>query len=161
VRADGKDAQRLLAGPHSNPEVSPDGRYALAVAFDRLALRNRIRVVEVASGTIVPFEIAITYRFNAPNIVLGRARWLPDGRAIAFVGTDAEGRTGVFAQDFTPGRDSAATRRVLAGFSPAFVTESFGIAPDGRRITLSTLEQAGSLMVAEGISGVVPRGQTR
>jgi TolB protein len=156
IRADGTAARRLLAGPHSNPEVSPDGRYALAVRFNRVALRNQIRVVEIESGNVVPFEIEIGYRLSAPNIVLGRARWMPDGRAIAFVGMDAQGRSGVFVQDFTPGRDTAATRRPLAGFSSAYVTESFGIAPDGRRLTLSTLEQSGSLMIAEGLPGVAP-----
>ncbi|HET7294637.1 MAG TPA: protein kinase [Vicinamibacteria bacterium] len=161
VRSDGSAARRLLAGPHSNPEVSPDGRLALAVQTDPVGLRNRIRVVEVESGRIVPFAIEVAYRLDSPNIVLGRARWSPDGKAIAFVGIDTAGRTGVFLQDFTPGRDSAASRRSVAGFASDHVTESFGIAPDGRRLTLSTLEQFASLLLAEGVPGVdVPRRST-
>jgi hypothetical protein len=39
----------------------------------------------------------------------------PSGKAIAFVGVDEEGRSDVFVQDFTPGRDSVATRRRIAG----------------------------------------------
>jgi Tol biopolymer transport system component len=156
VRTDGSAAQRLLAGPHSNPEVSPDGRHALAVLPEPARLRNRVRVVEVGSGRIVPFEIEVAYRLDAPNIVLGRARWMPGGKAIAFVGVDEAGRSGIFVQDFTPGRDSAASRRPLAGFSPDYVTESFGIAPDGRRLALSTLEQLASLLLAEGVPGIEP-----
>jgi serine/threonine protein kinase len=156
LRLDGSGATRLLAGPYSNPEASPDGRHALAVLPNPAQLRNRIRVVEIASGRIVPFEIEVGYRLASPNIVLGRARWLPDGRGIAFVGEDAAGRTGVFTQDFTPGRDSAATRRAIAGFSFDYVTESFGVAPDARRLTLSTLEQRASLLLAEGVAAVGP-----
>jgi eukaryotic-like serine/threonine-protein kinase len=156
VRLDGRDAHRLLGGPYIVPEVSPDGRYALAVVATGW-LHNQIQVVEVESGALVPFTIEVSYGLNAPNIAHGRARWLPDGRAIAFVGFDEKGRSGIFAQDFTPGRDSAATRRVLAGFSPILVPESFGISPDGRRLMLSTLEQSGSLMVAEGVPGVAPQ----
>jgi eukaryotic-like serine/threonine-protein kinase len=156
VRTDGSQAKRLLAGPHSNPEVSPDGRHALAVMFDSAGLRNRIRVVETESAQIVPFEIDVPYRLDAPNIVLGRARWLPDGKSIAFVGVDEDGRSGIFEQDFTPGHDSRATRRPIAGFSRDHVTESFGLSPDGRRVTVSRLDQFGSLLLAEGVHDVEP-----
>jgi serine/threonine protein kinase len=159
VRSDGGSGGRVLAGPHSNPEVSPDGRFALAVLPEPASLRNRVRVVEVESGQVVPFEIEVPYRLDSPNIVLGRARWLAAGKAIAWVGLDEGNRSGVFAQDFTPGRDSASTRRKIAGFYADYVTESFGISPDGRRLVLSTLEQLSSLMLAEGVPAVErPRG---
>ena len=61
--------------------------------------------------------------------VLGRSRWMPDGKAIAFVGLDDAGLTGVFVQDFVPGRDTTATRRKLAGFDPDYITETFAISP--------------------------------
>ena len=58
-------------------------------------------------------------------------------------------------QDFDPDReDTSSSRRALAGFSDDFITESFGISPDGRRMTLSTMERAQRLMLADGVSGV-------
>jgi hypothetical protein len=62
----------------------------------------------------------------------------------------------VFAQDFVPGRDTTATRRPLAGFTHDFTTESFGISPDGDRITIAGLEQTLQLMLAEGVTGITP-----
>jgi hypothetical protein len=49
-------------------------------------------------------------------------------------------------QDFILGKDTSATRRVLAGFDPDLATESFGISPHGSHITLADREQIVSLM---------------
>ena len=59
--------------------------------------------------------------------LLGRARWTKDGKAIAFVGQDETGATGIFEQDFVPDGDTTATRHKLAGFDPARVVESFDL----------------------------------
>jgi Tol biopolymer transport system component len=90
------------------------------------------------------------------QILWGRARWVPDGTAIAFVGADEDGRSGVFVQDFVPGRDTAVTRRPVAGFSSESLTESLGLSPDGRRLTIANLHQASGLALAEGLPGVAP-----
>jgi eukaryotic-like serine/threonine-protein kinase len=156
IKPDGTGAARLLEAGHWVPEVSPDGRYALAVKFQADRTENRIRVVEVATGKAVPFEIAVPYPRTAANVTWGRARWMPDGRRIAFVGVDEFGRSGVFVQEFAPGRDTASTRRPVAGFLVDAVTESFGVSPDGRRVAVATLEASQSLMLAEGVPGVVP-----
>ena len=86
--------------------------------------------------------------------ILPNGDGLPDGSGIAYVGTDDQNRTGIYAQDFVPGSDTSSTRRPLAGFSSELTTESFGISPDGRRITLAVLEESARLMLAEGIPGV-------
>jgi serine/threonine protein kinase len=159
IRTDGSDARALVRGLVSNPEVSPDGRYATFIRWiGGIGLAREIGVVEIATGRVVPFEIATHYRPapTASSVLIGRSRWLPDGRAIAWIGEDDDGRTGVFAQEFAPGRDTSESRRKLAGFSPEYLSESFGISPDGRRLTLSTLEQSSNLMLAEGLSGVEP-----
>lgn len=57
-------------------------------------------------------------------------------------------------QDFILGKDTSATRRVLAGFDPDLATESFGISPHGSHITLADREQIVSLMIAERVPGV-------
>jgi hypothetical protein len=57
-------------------------------------------------------------------------------------------------QDFDPARDTSATRRPVAGFYPGLATESFGISPDGKEMTLAGWEQVFSLMLAERVPGV-------
>jgi hypothetical protein len=93
---------------------------------------------------------------GAPGIIYGRARWSPDVRSIYFIGQDGEGLSGVFAQEFSPDRDTASTRRPVAGFSLEYVTESLGLSPDGSRLTISTGEEFGTIMLAEGVSGAAP-----
>ena len=54
---------------------------------------------------------------RASNTFIGRPRWMPDGRHVAFVAEDSRGVTGVAVQDFVPGRDTTVTRRPLGGFN--------------------------------------------
>jgi Tol biopolymer transport system component len=160
VRPDGKDAARLVAGAYTTPEVSPDGRHVVYTQIDRIRQVSRIKVVELETGTPVPFEILVPFENAAESIVWGRSRWTPDGRSLAYVGIDEDGLSGVFVQPFQPGRDTSSSRRRLAGFSPEFTTESFDIGPDGRRVTLSALVQSASIRVAENVAGVEPPKRT-
>ncbi len=144
-----------MAGSADLPEASPDGQFA-AHGWLRNSPRSSIRVVRIDDGAAVPFEIPISFRRAMTLALLGRARWMPDGRAIAFVGQDENGVTGVYAQDFVPGRDTSATRRRLAGFDPDHITESFGIAPDGSRLVIAEWDQVFSIMLADGVPGVAP-----
>ncbi len=152
VRADGTDTTHLVPGNWVNPEVSPDGRYALYLTTDQAQLRNEINVVEIATGNVVDFEITIDYLPQSSNVTFGRARWLPDSRALAFVGLDEQSRTGIWIQDFEPGRDTRATRRPLTEFREDRIVESFGIAPDGESFAISTIRQIRSLMLADGFA---------
>jgi Tol biopolymer transport system component len=140
----GEGSTRLVpGGPFTHPEVSPDGRFATFLVSDQAKSSNTIRVVEIATGGRVPFEIPVPYRLGrgASSVFMGRSRWLPDGKAIAWIGEDESGLTGVFAQDFVPSKDTSLTRRKLAGFSTEYRSESFGISPDGKFLTLSTPSQ--------------------
>jgi Tol biopolymer transport system component len=154
IRPDGRDATQLVSGPVLFAEVSPDGRCAAFVTVEVERLENTIQVVDVATGAISPFAIQFPTSVRGDNILLGRPRWLPGGKVLAFVGIDERDRTGIFAQDFDPDRDTTATRRPLAGFLPDVTTESFGISPDGRRITLAVMERTERLMLAEAVSGI-------
>jgi Tol biopolymer transport system component len=151
IRVDGSEATRLAEGAYLQPDVSPDGRYAAFISMELDNLRNRIYVVDVERAEMVPFEIEVRTPLRAGNMIYGRLHWLPDGSGLAYIGVDENNRSGVFAQDFVPGRDTSGTRRKLAGFSPDFRSESFGIAPDGSELVLSTLEQTEALVLAEGV----------
>ncbi len=150
IRPDGSDPTLLLGGNLNLPEISPDGRYVLYTLSLSPTL-TALRVLEIESGAQVPFEIRIERR-RATAAALGRARWMADGRAIAFIGQDDWGCNGIYLQDFAPGRDTSASRRVLAGFDSEIATESFAISPTGERIILAGWEQLFSVMLAEGLS---------
>lgn len=155
IRPNGRDARRLIGGTYAMPEVSPDGRYAL-YSSNYMTGRVPLRVIEVETGKLVPFEIEIAVPAGKPRVALGRARWMPGGRAIAFIGQDEDGVAGIYVQDFAPGKDTRATRRKLGGFDAELATESFGISPDGSRIVIASWEQLFSLMLAERLPGVEP-----
>jgi Tol biopolymer transport system component len=161
IRPDGSQATCLVKGRVTLPDVSPDGRHVLFRVFSG-KYPAVLRVVGIEDGKAEPFEIQVDAR-RRTTIPLGRARWMPNGRAIAFVGQDESGASGVFVQDFGPGRDTSATRRPLAGFDPDVAAESFGIAPDGSHMVIAGWLQLFSLMEGEGLAGLLapPRGFSR
>ncbi len=158
IHPDGTGAVQLVKGRVSLPDVSPDGRHVLYRVFSG-KYPALLKVVRAEDGVAEPFEIAVDAQ-RGTTVTLGRARWMPDGKAIAFVGQDESGASGVYVQDFAPGQDTAATRRKLAGFDPDVAAESFGIAPDGSRLVLAGWVQLFSLMEADRLPGLLapPRG---
>jgi Tol biopolymer transport system component len=156
IRPDGTEDTQLAAGASLVPETAASGRHALFVSDGRDG-RRVIRVAEVETGTLVPFVIEVTWPPSASSQILyGRARWTPDGRRIAFIGANADGRSGVYVQDFVPGRDTSASRRPVTGFAPDVLTESLGVSPDGKSLVVSTLQEYSSLTLAEGLTGLEP-----
>jgi len=158
VRPDGSAATRLVPGFLSNAEISPDGRFATFLRLDQFESSTALRVVEVATGRVLPFEIRARYHVgpDASRILIGRSRWRPDGKAIAWIGEAENGLTGIYVQDFEPQADTSSTRHELAGFSRDYVTESFAYSPDGKKLAISTLTRSGNLMLAEGVPDVTP-----
>jgi serine/threonine protein kinase len=147
IAAEGGDAIALYRGRADLPHVSPDGRFALFRV--QAAKATFVRVVEVATSEIVPFEIRVDPYFRS-----GRARWMPDGKAIAFVGQDSSQITGVFVQDFKPGEDTTATRRKLPTFDPDLITETFDISADGKTMAVSYYKGDENLVIASGVPSV-------
>jgi Tol biopolymer transport system component len=147
MRADGSEAKQLVRGTTAWPEVSPDGRHALYTVQQRG--RTVVRVVRLDDGQVLPFEITV-------KSGRGRARWMPGGRAVGYVDEDEQGRIGVFAQDFHPGRDTVQTRRPLSGLSYDIEAESFAFSPDGSKMVVAMLEFSSNLLIAEGVPGVEP-----
>lgn len=153
IRPDGSEATRLVAGAHAIPEISPDGKHVLYATTDPRHNRSIVSVADLDSGTPV-FQTVVPERELRSVVVTGRGRWMPDGSALAFIGRDEKGRSGIFVQDFVPGADSESTRRPLYGFSTDEDVESFGISPDGSRVTVSHMKELRSVKIAVGVPGI-------
>jgi WD40 repeat protein len=149
IRPDGTDAAQLTASNRGIPEISPDGKY-IAYFFSSTTERA-LRVISLESGKPIPFEIVIPIH-KQTDAAIGRLRWMPDGRAIAFLGQDERGVNGVYVQDFVPGKDTSANRRPLGGFDLENSAESFAISPDGKWLTVAAWEQLFRIMA----TGPVP-----
>ena len=142
VKSDGSGAIRLLPSNSAWPEVSPDGRYVV-FTMQRPA-GNTVEVISISDGKNV---------LRASGFVgLGRARFTPDGRSVAFV-TDE----GLVAQDFRPGENTDATRRLLVPSEPDLPSGTFAFSPDGRSVVQGLVEGSFTIITAEGLHGVKSR----
>ena len=146
IHPDGTADTRIVAASLVHPEISPDGRFVLYHLPN-----DATHVVRLEDGKILPFRINLK---GGPSV--GRARWMPDGKRIAYVGGDANARTvGVYTQEFSEeAADTSASRQPLAGFELDHPTESFGISPDGTGIVLSEFHGSSDIMIATGVPGV-------
>ncbi|MEO8055575.1 MAG: protein kinase [Acidobacteriota bacterium] len=161
IRADGTNATRLVGGPVILPEISPDGRIVSYVTVSgpdgttstTAGANSSISAVRLEDAAPVPFEVVVTGAISNR----GRHRWMPDGRALVFFTGGSRGTLGLTVQPFVPGRDTASARRRVAGFDPDAITESFGVSPDGARMTISEFQVSLGLLLAEGVEGIVAR----
>ncbi len=150
IHPDGSGAMHFVKkATTSNAEVSPDGKY-VAYVDNRRFISVVIRVSEVETGIEVPFEVRVDAA-KETRALLGRVRWMPDGKSLVFLGQDERGVHGLYVQDFVPGQDTMKTRRPIGPFDPENSAESFGISPDGQFITMATWEQFFSIMVTEDL----------
>jgi TolB protein len=145
IRPDGTEATRLVADAFI-PDISPDGKLVL-FQMNQSPTRLVIGVARLDDGQLLPFEIRIDLK-KPPPPIHGRARWVSGGRAIAFLGQDERGRTGVFVQPFAIGADTSDQRRPLAGFEADRTVETFAVAPDGARLILAEWEQRSAVVAA-------------
>jgi Tol biopolymer transport system component len=152
IRLDGSQPTRIVTGLNSHSEVSPDGQYVLY--HTAVIGRGEIHIARVADGqqVIPPIARPTSGRLTA-TISLGRGRWRPDGGAIVFVGIE-HGRSALYEQAFRPGQDTTAARRLLKKSDESLSVESFGISPDGKRVTISHVEDQYAIMRLEGLVGV-------
>ena len=155
IHPDGTGATQVVKG-----RVSPARRLARrpprdSTASSRASTRRCCGSCASRTGRPSPSRSRST-RGGGRRSRSGRARWMPDGKAIAFVGQDESGASGIYVQDFVPGRDTAATRRKLAGFDPDVAAESFGLC--ARRLAPRRSPgwvQLFSLMEGEGLPGLL------
>jgi serine/threonine protein kinase len=155
VHPDGTDAAAIAKGAFFLPEVSPDGRFVAYIDSTSSQPRRTLRVRRVEDGSEVPPSIGID-RNGIGDANYGRPRWVPGGNALAFLAADTDGISGVFVQDFVPGKETSATRRRLAGFFPDVSSESFGFSPDGSELVLSGVEEHSQVLLARGIPDLLP-----
>lgn len=154
IHPDGTNATQIVRGLGSNPEVSPDGVYALYLVNPQPD-RAEIHIVRISDGAEVPGRIQCR-RLRQNGITLGRARWVPspDGKkpaAIAFIDQDATGATGVSIEDFISGHDTSATRKPLRPFDAIAPLETLGVSPDGKRIVVSVADDTSSIIWASHV----------
>ena len=154
IHPDGSGASRL-AESGLGSDVSPDGRTILYFEQNQVDFQNTLKFIDVETGKVIRFTVSVPYRLGSPAIIWGRGRWAPDGKSIYYIGEDEHGLSGVYQQDFVPGKDTSATRRPAAGFSMEFVTESLGVSPDGARITISTGQESDTILVADHVPGAL------
>jgi Tol biopolymer transport system component len=148
----GRDRSQALTDSYRGiPETSPDGQY-IAYFFD-YSTQRALRVISLQSGQPIPFEMVVPIS-KQTGAAIGRLRWMPNGRSIAFLGQDDHGVNGVYEQDFAPARDTSASRRQLGGFDPENSTESFGISPDGKWLTVAASEQLFSIMATGSLPSI-------
>jgi Tol biopolymer transport system component len=153
IRPDGTQATRFIDGINAHPEVSPDGQYVLY--HTEVIGSGHVHVGRIADGRQMITPIALPAAARLLSVIsLGRGRWRPDGRAIVFVGPDNSGKSALFEQAFRPGEDTTSTRRVLKKSEESLSVESFGISPDGKRVTISFIEDQFAIMRLEGLPGV-------
>jgi len=151
VRLDRKEDLLITAGARGHPEVSPDGRHVV-VRSHSINGAGELRVVVVESGAMLPEGV----RLNASSlpadrgVTLGRSRWLPGGREVAFTGLTGKGCIGLLAQSFDPRRGLIGPARTLLDCSADQLPESFAFARDGR-LAVSFLRRSSNLMMASGL----------
>jgi Tol biopolymer transport system component len=149
IHPDGSGATRIFSGVVQLPELSPDGKYVSVGVFKRSINETSVdlRVVRMEDGATFVERNGVTQ--SLIDVLGGRSRWMPDGKRIAYVDKNEAGAWGVYVQDFVSGQDTSASRKSIAGFDPDSVTESFGISPDGTRITICEREESSGLVLAE------------
>ena len=155
VHPDGTGRVPVLKGIFPYPELSPDGRY-LACRTNDDPNHVMLRVYEFSEGKPTAFRIPLEILRGSAATSVGRSRWMPDGKRIVFIRQNEHGVYGLDSQAFDPAVDTSSTRRALFEADPDLSDESFGISPDGSRITLAGWEQLTSVAMAEHVPRVAP-----
>ncbi len=154
IRPDGTQAAKVIDGINAHPEVSPDGQFVL---YHTEAIGSgQVHVARLADGKQMMPPIPLPSGGRLLSVIsLGRGRWRPDGGAILFVGSDAKSESVIIEQTFRPGEDTTSTRRVLKNAEEGLSIESFGVSPDGKRLTISFVDDQYAIMRLEGLAGVM------
>lgn len=112
-----------------DPQLSPDGKSVLSVIARANLKDNRWE------GELTLIDVATkASRVLSRRMGVGSARWSPDGRSIAFLAQDTNGR----AQVHVLAMDGGDARQVTSSKTP--VTQ-FAWAPDGARLAFAAADE--------------------
>jgi Tol biopolymer transport system component len=157
VPVNGGDGERLLPGGTLIPDLSPDGR-SLSMITDVGTLSAKLSVFDLSQMRLLGAPVAL--HVNPGTIQNGRSRVTPDGNAVVYTYARADGRPMLLRRPLSAWRTGVgAVDTLFAGSSESI--ESFGLAPDGKRATVSVVDWLSGLTIAEGVSGIVPPGRGR
>jgi TolB protein len=153
IHPDGAGAALLVKGAMNNPEITADGTWVAFVDSES----RRVRVVTVEEGNeVAALDLPSTNTTGgALGLTVGRARWIPKTRTLAWVDYDVGKRvTRLVSQDIAPGRDTVSSRRILVSGTFDDMPESFAFSPDGRKILISSIRDRSNILMIDGLSGV-------
>jgi serine/threonine protein kinase len=153
MRSDGTEASLLAAGAYFLPEVAPDGIHVSFVSNDVDTQQSILHVGRLDTGEIV-WETNVPFSGFQSQINPGRSRWAPDGRTIYFTAPDLDDIYVLYSQEFRPGVDTYATRRIVTLAAAGEDIESFGISPDGTSVTFARISHFRNIKIAEGDFGL-------
>ncbi|HET8568503.1 MAG TPA: hypothetical protein VFM93_05895 [Candidatus Limnocylindria bacterium] len=122
---------------HTDPDVSPDGRYVLVTSVSDLTFESFILRIDLTSGEVVNLT---SMTAGALPVADSKPRWSPDGTQIAFVSA-----TGESSQIFLMNADGTNVRQLTDdgrfNVDPAW-------SPDGRSIAYGTYRGEGQPVTA-------------
>ena len=149
---EGGAGEHLLRTATLIPDLSPDGRY-VSVITDVGTLEAGLRVFDIDKRKLLPGSVPL--QVLPGTVQVGRSRFMPSGNAVAYVQDRGDGQLVLLERPLSAwltGNGPADT--LFAGTTESI--ESFGISPDGRRATVSTVDWLSGLTIAEGVKDVVP-----
>ena len=152
IRQTGVEDTQIVKGDTSWPEISPDGRYILYTTTEGGS--REIRTALTDTGARALFTVKMPLSATQNGAALGKAKWMPGGRSIAYIGEADDGSSGVYVQPFTPGIDASGLRRKIGSFDKRRAVQSFAISPDGALLTLASWERGSALIEALNVPGL-------
>ncbi len=151
IRQSGLEDSPVVKGDTQWPEISPDGKYVLYT--QTLPGVRSIRVATLEAGAAMPFHIDLPFTPGKSDASLGKAKWMPQGHAIAFIGEAGDGASGVYSQPFANGAEARGARTRLTSFDSRRAVQSFAVSPDGTRVTIASWELGSGLVQALNVPG--------
>ena len=157
VPVTGGDGERLLRGGTLIPDLSPDGRY-LSLITDVGTLSSKLGVFDLSERRLLSAPVPL--HVTPGTIQNGRSRITPDGSAVVYIYAREDGQPMLLRRPLSAWKTGVGKIDTLFAGSTESI-ESFGLAPDGKRTTVSVVDWLSGLTIAEGVNGIVPpkRGQ--
>jgi Tol biopolymer transport system component len=147
----GEPGERLMTGSTLIPDLSPDGRH-LSVIIGVGTIESKLAVLDLENPKELPMPVPL--QVQPGTVQNGRSRMAPDGNAVVYLNTRADGRPVLLRRSLSAWRTGGGTDTLFAHASEAI--ESFGLSPDGKRAVVSVVDWLSGLTIAEGVQGIVP-----